>query len=160
MIGMIRWTIWKLRSRNDWTRWRAVRWLRRRRDPRAQAALVASLDDRSYMVRQEAAQALGEIGGALAVGPLIHLIEQSLHYAMTRTAVDALTRVLDRTAGQAQVDDMQAAAMLADINGLTYDLREGTAWFSETRNARRWSMDCSKVRNLAYQELLRRGLIA
>lgn len=40
-----------------------------------------------------------------------------------------------------------------------YECREGTVWFSETRNAQPWTMDCSQVRKLARRELTRRGLV-
>jgi HEAT repeat protein len=111
-------------------------------------------------VRKEAARALGEVGDARAVGPLINLIEESFHYALARTAVGALEDVLGRAATGAVPEDMRAAAILGDVNGIYYDRREGTAWFSETRGAQPWAMDYSRVRRLAHQELLRRGLIA
>jgi HEAT repeat protein len=124
------------------------------------AALMAALNDQSYLVRKEAARALGNIGDARAVGPLINLIEESFHYAMARTAIGALEDVLGRAAAVAISEDMQAAATLGDVSGINYECRKGTAWFSETRDARPWAMDCSRVRMLAHQELLRRGLTA
>ena len=155
---MIWWKLRQLKSRNDQTRRRAVKGLGRSQDPRAMAALTAALNDKSYLVRKEAAQALGEIGDAQAVGPLINLIEESFHYAMARTAVGALEKVLVRVAASAVSKDVQAAAILSDVSGAYYECREGTAWFSETRNAQPWTMDCSQVRKLARRELTRRGL--
>lgn len=149
-----------LRFGNDQFRRRAVKSLNKSNDRRAQQALLAALNDQSYLVRKEAAQALGEIGDAQVVAPLINLIEESFHYAMARTAVGALERVLDRTADVAIPEDIQAAAILGDVNGIYYEHREGTAWFSKTRNGRPWIMDCSRVRQLANRELLRRGLTA
>lgn len=147
-----------LRFGSDQARRRAVKSLNRSNDLRAQEALVATLNDQSYLVRKEAAQALGEIGDARVVAPLLNLIEESFHYAMARTAVGALERVLDRTADAAIPEDILAAAILGDVNGIYYEHQEGIAWFSKTRNGRPWIMDCSKVRQLAQRELLRRGL--
>ena len=122
------------------------------------AGLTAALNDKSYLVRKEAAQALGEIGDAQAVGPLINLIEESFHYAIARTAVGALEKVLVRVAASAVSEDVQAAATLSDVSGANYERCEGIAWFSETRNVLPWTMDCSRVRKLAHRELTRRGL--
>ena len=152
------WKLRQLKSRNDQTRRRAIKGLSRSRDPRAMAALMAALTDESYLVRKEAALALGEIGDARAVGPLINLIEESFHYAIARTAVGALEKVLVRVAASAVSKDVQAAAILSDVSGTYYESREGTAWFSEARNAQPWTMDCSQVRKLAHRELTRRGL--
>ncbi len=157
---MMWWTLRQLKSGNDQTRRRAIKLLSASSDPRALAALLAALSDQSYLVRKEAARVLGDIGDEQAVGPLINLIEESFHYAMARTAVDALERVLGRSATGAISEDMQAAAVLSDVSGIYYESREGTAWFSEQRCAHPWAMDCSRVRRLAYQELVRRGLNA
>ncbi len=121
-------------------------------------ALIAALRDESYLVRKEAAQVLGEMGDERAVGPLINLVEESFHYAMARTAVGALEKALVRAAPGAVSKDMQAAALLGDVSGAYYERREGIAWFSETRQARPWTIDCSRVRKLARRELTRRGL--
>src|SRR5262245_23838750 len=130
---MMWWKLRQLKSRNDRTRRRAVKGLSRSRDPRAMAVLTAALNDKSYLVPKEAALALGEIGDAQAVGPLVNLIEESFHYAMARTAVGALEKVLVRVAASAISKDVQAAAILSDVSGAYFECREGTAWFSETR---------------------------
>ena len=147
-----------LRFGSDQARRRAVKSLNKSNDLRAQEALITALNDQSYLVRKEAAQALGDIGDARVVAPLINLVEESFHYAMARTAVGALERVLGRAADVAIPEDILAAAILGDVNGIYYENREGIAWFSKTRNGRPWIMDCSRVRQLAHNELLRRGL--
>jgi HEAT repeat protein len=157
---MMWWIFWRLKSNNDQTRRRAVKGLSRSKDPRALAVLMAALNDKSYLVRKEAARVLGDIGDARAVGPLINLVEESFHYAMARTAVGALEEVLGRAATSVVSEDMQAAAILEDVRGIGYENRQGTAWFSETRQPQLWAMDCSKVRTLAHRELIRRGLTA
>lgn len=153
------WKLQQLKSSNDQRRRRAIKGLSRSKDPRALSILTASLRDESYLVRKEAARALGDIGDARAVGPLLNLIEESFHFAMARTAISALEEVLGRVAANAVSEDMQAAAILGDVSGIYYDRQEGIAWFSKSRYARPWTMDCSRVRTLAHRELIRRGLI-
>jgi hypothetical protein len=119
---------------------------------------MAALVDESYLARKEAAQALGEIGDAQAVTPLINLIEDSSRHAIVKAAVDALEKVFVRVAASVVSKDLQAAAALNDVGGVYYERGEGAAWVSGARNATPWIMDCSQVRRLARQELTRRGL--
>lgn len=155
---MMKLRLFLLRFGSDRMRLRIVKALGRSNDFRAQEALIKVLNDDSYRVKKEAAQALGAMGDAQVVGPLILLIEESFHYAMARTAVNALERVLNRVAAVAIPEDLLAAATLDDVNGIYYESREGIAWFSKTRTGTHWTMDCSKVRTLAHREVLRRGL--
>ena len=148
----------RLKSSDVQTRRQAIKGLSRSRNPRALAALMAALVDESHLARKEAAQALGEIGDAQAVKPLINLIEDSSHHAIVKAAVGALEKVLVRVAASVVSKDLQAAAALSDVDGIYYERREDAAWFSEPRNATPWIMDCSQVRRLARQELTRRGL--
>jgi len=155
---MLWWNLRRLKSSDVQTRRRAIKGLSRSRNPRAPAALMAALVDESYLARKEAAQALGEIGDAQTVNPLINLIEDSSHHAIVKAAVGALEKVLVRVAASVFSEDLQAAAALSDVGGIYYKRGEGAAWFSEGRNATPWIMDCSHVRRLALQELIRRGL--
>jgi HEAT repeat protein len=155
---MLWWNLRRLKSSDVQTRRRAIKGLSRSRNPRALAALMAALVDESRLARKDAAQALGEIGDAYAVKPLIKLIECTFHYAIAKAAVGALEKVLVRVAATVVSKDMQAAAALSDVGGIYYERREGAALFSEERNAMPWTLDCSQVRRLARQELTRRGL--
>ncbi len=155
---MLWWKLRRLKSSDVQIRRRAIIGMSRSRDPRAKSALIAALIDESYLVRKEAARSLGEIGDAQAVKPLINLIEDSYHYAIAKTAVGALEKVLVRVSASLVSKDVQAAAALDDVSGVYCERRVGTAWFSEDRNATPWTMDCSQVRRLARQELTRRGL--
>jgi HEAT repeat protein len=74
----------RLKSSDVHTRRQAIKGLSRSRNPRALAALMAALVDESHLARKEAAQALGEIGDAQAVKPLINLIEDSSHHAIVK----------------------------------------------------------------------------
>jgi HEAT repeat protein len=146
---MLWWNLRRLKSGDVQTRRRAIKGLSRSRNPRALAALMAAL---------VAAHALGEIGDAQAVTPLINLIEDSSHYAIVKAAVGALEKVFVRVAASVVSKDLQAAAALSDVGGVYYERGEGAVWVSEARNATPWIMDCSQVRRLARQELTRRGL--
>jgi hypothetical protein len=153
---MLWWNLRRLKSSDVQTRRRAIKGLSKSRSPRALAALIAALGDESHLARKEAAETLGEIGGAQAVIPLINLIKGSVHYAIAKAAVGALERVLVRVATSVVSKDVQVAATISDVSGLYYELREGAIWLSEAKNATPWIMDCSHVRRLARQELTRR----
>lgn len=157
---MLWWKLRRLKYGGAQTRQRAIRGLSRSRDPRALDALMASLVDDSYLVRKEAAQSLGEIGDEQALKPLINLIEDSYHYSIAKTSVDALEKLLIRVVVNAVSQDVQAAAALDDVSGRNCASRKGVAWFSEASDMTLWTMDCSRVRKLAKQELTRRGLQA
>lgn len=157
---MLWWKLRQLKSGNQRTRRRAVRELGRLQDPRVIDPLMATLNDGSYLVRKEAARALGDIGDARAVRPLINLIGESVHHTLAAMALGALEKVLGRAAASANSQDIEAAATLGDISGIERECREGMAWFSEANQARSWTMDCSQIRKLAHQELIRRGLAA
>jgi HEAT repeat protein len=119
-------------------------------------ALMAALVDESHLTRKDAARALGEVGDAQAVKPLIKMIECTFHFAIAKAAVGALEKVLVRVAAGVVSKDILAAAALSDVSGIYYERREGAAWFSEKRNATTWTLDCSQIRRLASQELIRR----
>ena len=155
---MLWWNLRRLKSSDVQTRLRAIKGLNRSRNPRALAALMTALVDESHLARKEAAQALGEIGDAQAVKPLINLIEDSSHHTIVNAAVGALEKVLVRVAASVVSKDLQAAAALNDVSGIYYERGEGAAWVSEARTATSWIMDCSQVRRLARQELTHRGL--
>jgi len=154
---MLWWNLRRLKSSDVQTRRRAIKGLSRSRNPRALAALMAALVDESHLARKEAAQALGEVGDARVVKPLVDLIEENFHYTIAKAAVGALEKVLVRVAASVVSKDIQAAAALSDVGGIYYDHREGAAWFPEAGDATPWIMDCSQVRRLARQELTRRG---
>src|SRR5262245_62856893 len=105
----------RLKSSDVQTRRQAIKGLSRSRNPRALAALMAALVDESHLARKEAAQALGEIGDAQAVKPLINLIEDSSHHAIVKAAVGALEKVLVRVAASVVSNDLQAAAALNNV---------------------------------------------
>lgn len=152
------WKLQRLKSGDVQTRRRAVRGLSGSRAPLAMPALMAPLVDESFLVRKEVAQSLGEIGDERALKPPINLIEDSFHYSMAKTAAVALETLLVRVRINAVSKDVQAAAAQNDVSGGYYECRKSAAGASGARNAATWTIDCSRVRQLANQELTRRGL--
>src|SRR5262249_22545874 len=111
----------RLKSSDVQTRRQAIKGLSGSRNPRALAALMAALVDESHLARKEAAQALGEIGDAQAVKPLINLIEDSSHHAIVKAAVGALEKVLVRVAASVVSKDAQAQAEVRQAWTDSYD---------------------------------------
>lgn len=135
---------------------RAIRRLSQSQDERAIDPVIAALDDRHYLVRKAAAQALGDFGREDALAPLLTLVEDTFHYPMAKIAVDALQNVLGRAASHADRKDLETAANLRDVSGLVRQPTEGVAYFAEENRTMRWTVDCSRIRALAGQEMIRR----
>jgi HEAT repeat protein len=154
---MVWWYLQLLKFNDYRIRQRAVRWLALSRDERAIDPVMAALYDRHYLVRKAAAQALGDIGREQALGPLINLTEESIQYAMAKSAAGALQKVLSRNVTNADPKDLAAAASLDDLNGLFRKRLIGVAYFTEASPALHWTVDCSHIRDTACQELIRRG---
>lgn len=155
------WWYLRLLKFNDYRiRRRAIKWLADSGDERALDPVTAALYDRHYLVRKTATQALGSIGQEHALGPLINLTEESFHYAMARSAAEALRKVLNRAAVSADHKDLAQAANLDNLSGFFRPRRVGIAYFTEAGQPTPWVIDCSPIRHLAGRELLRRGLPA
>ena len=123
---MLWWNLRRLTSSDVQTRRRAIKGLSRSRNPRALAALMAALVDESHLARKEAAQALGEIGDAQAVKPLINLIEDSSHQALVKAAVGALERALVRVAASVDSKDVKVAVLMSEGSRARNRLAVGT----------------------------------
>ena len=144
-------------------------------DARAVEPLVAALKDKNLGVRWKAAEALGEIGDARAVEPMVAIIKgtrmaaenalkntsdiYTLIPALARdetagVAIRTLRQILEAAAANITPKDLRAVAFLSDgvkIVNLVNDC-VGPLYRKET-------IDCSLVRQLARQELIRRGLM-
>ncbi|MDX2034005.1 MAG: HEAT repeat domain-containing protein [Blastocatellia bacterium] len=153
---MFWWNMQLLKFKDYRARRRAIRGLSQSQDERAIDPVIAALDDRHYLVRKAAAQALGDFGGEHALAPLLTLAEDTFHYPMAKIAVDALQNVLGRAATNADRKDLEAAANLHDVSGLFRHPTEGVGYFSEENRTLHWTVDCSRIRALAGQEMIRR----
>ncbi|HKX30278.1 MAG TPA: HEAT repeat domain-containing protein [Blastocatellia bacterium] len=155
---MLWWNLQLLKCADYRIRRRAIKSLGKSQGARVLAVLTERLSDDHYLVRKEAARALGEIGGAEVIKSLINLSEISLQCAMAKVAVGSLQNVLDRTSTEAASEDLQDAATLDDVSGFYQRPLVGMAHFTESRRTIRWTVDCSRIREIASRELVRRGV--
>ncbi len=122
-------------------------------DTRAVEPLMSVLEDGNgewrSRARVDAARALGEIGDARAVGPLIQSVSDKW---VSEFAVESLKKLLERYASEVSEDDLHATISLSDVVEYSYS----TAGACQTIVSEKVS--CSLVRQLARQELIRRGL--
>lgn len=124
------------------------------KDARAVETLITALKDSNDEVRGGAAKALGEIKDARAVQPLVDLTRDRL---VAEVAVGALEKILCGNATSVKTESLQAAANLTS--------RSQTLFGHSDCSDNKWEigkkdLDCWQVRQLARQELIRRGIQA
>ncbi|WP_119071418.1 HEAT repeat domain-containing protein [Aggregatilinea lenta] len=104
-------------------------------------------------VRLRSIQLLGEIGDARAIGPILEFGVRDNH--RSNTSVEALLKILTRYAGDVEIPELQKIAKLQATESIikgTVSCSMGTfLCYGEV------AVDCSHVRQLARQELIRRG---
>jgi HEAT repeat protein len=119
----------------------------------AQAALpslLAALADNNSEVRRAAAKALGQVGDARAVLPLVTCLNKTYGCEEWETDViaEALTCVLETTVASITPEDLRLIAHCDDLPVLSFDGKELVYG----------SFSCIHIRQLARQELTRRGM--
>ena len=110
--------------------------------------------------RDEAAWALEQIGDARAVIPFVKLAADR---DWANIAIRALYSVIERDPGGVKADDLQAVARLDSVVQVHYKTDGcGSPIIVDMGKvvARLERVDCSQIRQLARQELIRRGLSA
>jgi HEAT repeat protein len=171
-----------LKDKDYKVRYNAAETLGQIGDAQAVQPLVVALNDEIQAVRSTAAAALGKIGDPSAVEPLLKALEEKdvgtqenaiealvqigdpraikpiltrAHGTFARKAVIWLRSTLNRVAANATEEDLRAVASLTLFEwGVTYaDPHCGAD--NEWGNV---PIDCSQVKQLARQELIRRGL--
>ena len=123
-------------------------------DKRAIEPLIAALKDMREIVREAAAEALGKIRDVQALKPLMAGLEDDT-YAVRAEAVNALRLVIECNAAHITSDELHAIATLSYVLR-TYEQRS-ECFPTRTTYV---GVDCSQVKQLARQELIRRGLEA
>jgi hypothetical protein len=102
---------------------------------------------------------LGKIKDARATGPLIEFVKVYNGGAELEPkapkALWALREVLEAEAQDASTDDLREVARLEDLVRL-----RSTDWCAGRDQPYKVTIDCSHVRQLARQELIRRGIEA
>lgn len=116
-------------------------------------AAIDVLIEQGGLHNLEALLVLAKLGDPRAVKPLINFVNDP---TQAQTAAGALQIVLERAAGAIATEDLQAVMALNDSMPTGYWYGEG-GWggLVDTEPA-----NCSQVKKLARQELLRRGLPA
>jgi HEAT repeat protein len=124
--------------------------------PDAREALLVALVDSEPGLRQQAVKVLSECGDPGMVKELVRLTRDG---AVAEHAAEALTALLRRGARLASEEALAAAARIGSVARFTPTIRPMAA---QGRGARRGIVlkrvvDCSEIRRLAREELLRRG---
>lgn len=104
--------------------------------------------------RRKAAKALGQIGDKTAIKPLLQMIDELKNDNRVNDLQSALLLLLMSIATELEVDDLRLLATLGDFKYVeeVKDDATGDYWPLER------VVDCEKIRLLANQELVRRGL--
>jgi HEAT repeat protein len=156
------------------------------RDARAVEPLVAALKDEYRHMRWAVAQALGQIGDARAVEPLVAALKDGIVRSMREAAAMALAeieagravtplvmltqdkhlaseiihllhRILERAAADIAPEDLRTVIQL---NNVVLQYKADECGNGADGRYGEFGVDCSQVRQLARQELIRRGIEA
>jgi HEAT repeat protein len=118
-------------------------------DKRALEPLLTALKDSNVLgIQSAAAEGLGQLGDARAVEPLVTALS---NLGGVREAIPALEKILERAAADATLEDLYQVTALQD----RFQFDEWVICQSDTV-----TIDCSRIKQLARQELIRRGLEA
>jgi HEAT repeat protein len=123
-------------------------------DPRAVVPLVVALQESEVYVQRYVAEALAKVGDARAVVPLCIALG---HPDIAQEALHALRAVLERTAGDVPIDDLRRVASLEDDGRAVVEVPDTDGGYLSWNQVEE-RLDCRPVKQLARQELARRGL--
>jgi len=126
------------------------------RDARAMEALCRALRDDDGYVRLLAMHALEENADARAVAPLIRVAQDPKASVHVQTV---LRSVLDRTADTVPAEVLRQAAQMNDSYVLIFAQVDTSCTFT-TYNVTSEEADFTQIKQMARQELIRRGLDA
>jgi HEAT repeat protein len=145
-------------------------------DARAVEPLVKVFEEASWEseLREAAAQALEKLGKAeltssdvRAVKPLVDSIRDATDIKQVQEDVKSLMRLLEKASPQITINDLNSIATLSESRKFTFEriVYEGVntcGWQDLEEKVYRSveEVDLSQVRQLARQELIRRGLKA
>lgn len=124
----------------------------------APQALVEALCHDEWAVRQGAHAALKEAPRPDAMAPLLAMVRKPVAAVF---AEEALLNVLESAAAEIRTEDLQELVKLGDLRGVRWELKyacnlEGPVGASGSKV----KLNCGHLRQLARQELLRRGIEA
>jgi HEAT repeat protein len=134
----------------------AIDYLGRSGSWRATEALCRALADEDGLVCESALRGLQSSADPAAVGHLVRVAHDPKASVHVETA---LRRAIEKTAWNVSEEDLRAAIQLSDSYVLVYAQIESSCTFT-TYNISRVPTDFTQVKQLARQELIRRGLTA
>jgi HEAT repeat protein len=137
-----------LKDPDEWVRAYAAEVLRKLGDQRIIPAFIAVLRDSNDRVRTHAAAVLGELGDQQVVRPLLHAARQS---DAQRDCVAALIAIMALHSVDVDAEDLRTMAEFTMPAQAAADPRSSGTKSEE-------EMNCSALRQLAREELARRGL--
>ena len=143
-----------LQDQNAYTRRFAAQALGTMRDSRAVVPLIIALQESEVYVQRYVAEALAVLSDARAVEPLCTALGNP---DVSHEALLALRAVLERTAGDAAVDDLRLVANLEDEGHSVVEVPDTDGGYLSWNRVEQ-GLDCRAVKQLARQELGRRGL--
>lgn len=118
-------------------------------DAQAVRPLVAALEDDDSSVQATAAGALGKIGDAQVVELLVELTAKP---DRAEQAINVLELVLEKNAQLIPLEDLQALSALNNVVRFRYNYECNVSNYKTEV-----PVNCSRLRQLARQELIRRG---
>jgi HEAT repeat protein len=119
-------------------------------------ALLVNIRDRDAKVRDSAAQALGRYPSAKAAAPLAVLVNR--HSGAAEVAVSALRKVLQQLSAELSLQDLKTISSLEEVTRIEYREVACTSWHPVISDeAVEIPIGVSEIRQLARQELIRRG---
>jgi hypothetical protein len=143
-----------LQEQNAYTRRFAAEALGKIGDPRAVVPLIIALQESEVYVQRYVAEALALLGDARAVEPLCSALGNP---DVAREALLALRAVLERTAGNLPIKELRLVARLEDDGQYVVEVPDTDGGYLSWNRVEHW-LDCRAVKQLARQEMGRRGL--
>ena len=148
-----------LRDKDENVRQVAAEALGKIGDARAVEPLVAALRDKDGEVREKAEEALRKIGSTHAV-ILIAMALRDQNWEVSR-GIWVLQKLLEQTSEGMPENSLRAVATLNDtVSGIKFSWSPPVCERSGYWSGEQDEVECSHIRQLARQELIRRGLEA
>jgi HEAT repeat protein len=142
-----------LHDQDGYTRRFAAEALARIGDPRAVVSLVVALQESEVYVQRYVAGELAVVGDARAIAPLCTALGKP---EIAREALHALRTVLERTVGNVPIDELRRVASLVDDGRAVVEVPDTDGGYLSWNQVEE-RLDCRPVKQLARQELARRG---
>lgn len=142
-----------LNDKHNYVRVAAAYALGQIKDPAASDQLLNLLKHRNAEVRGVVAEALGSLGDVRAVRPLLRLTEDS---DIASRVIGALRQLLEQSAPQFSIDELRAVIRLDNVQQVRLETDRQLETYKSWNTKQ--LVNCGYIRQLAQEELSRRGL--